>query len=209
MPLVAAQPGIWVADQLSPHGNAYAVAHYIELNGVLDPECLLRAIGLGLSEADTLRLRFEERDGVPLQWLDAEFAIHAAEYVDFTDSADAEAAATALMDIDLNGELRVSSGKPLYRNVLMRVADDRWFWYQRYHHLLVDGFSFTAITRRVAHIYSRLRRGETPDPTPFSGFGEVVAEYQAYQQSAGRQRDADYWRDKAAQLPPPATLSPQ
>ncbi|SQJ14175.1 Enterobactin synthase component F [Serratia rubidaea] len=209
MPLVAAQPGIWVADQISPHGNAYAVAHYIELNGALDKECLLRAIGLGLSEADTLRLRFEERDGVPLQWLDAECAIHAAEYLDFTDSADAEAAATALMDIDLDGELRVSSGNPLYRNVLMRVADDRWFWYQRYHHMLVDGFSFTAITRRVAHIYSRLRRGETPDPTPFSAFSDVVAEYQAYQQSAGWQRDAGYWRDKAAQLPPPATLSPQ
>ena len=27
LPLVAAQPGIWIADQLSPYSNAYAVAH--------------------------------------------------------------------------------------------------------------------------------------------------------------------------------------
>lgn len=209
MPLVAAQPGIWVADQISPHGNAYAVAHYIELNGELDPNCLLRAIALGLNEVDTLRLRFDECDGVPRQSFDAGMAIDAPEYLDLTASADPAVAATALMQRDLAGELRVSSGKPLYRHLLMRVAERRWYWYQRYHHLLVDGFSFTAIARRIANIYSRLRHDQPLEPTPFTPFGDVVAEYQAYRQSAGWQRDADFWRNKARQLPPAATLCAQ
>ncbi len=37
------------------------------------------------------------------------------------------------------------NGKRLCRHMLMRLADNRWFWYQRYHHMLVDGCSFTAI----------------------------------------------------------------
>ncbi|WP_239507761.1 condensation domain-containing protein, partial [Serratia marcescens] len=118
-PLVAAQPGIWVADQISPHRNAYAVAHAIELNGPVAVEPLLQAIIQGLGEVDMLRLRFAERDGVPVQWLDDTLAVHAPELVDLTTSPDPEAAARALMDIDLAGDLRAGSGAPLYRHVVM------------------------------------------------------------------------------------------
>ncbi|HGY5803458.1 TPA: condensation domain-containing protein, partial [Serratia marcescens] len=208
-PLVAAQPGIWVADQISPHRNAYAVAHAIELNGPVAVELLLQAILQGLGEVDMLRLRFAERDGVPVQWWDNTLAVHEPELVDLTTSPDPEAAARALMDIDLASDLRAGSGAPLYRHVVMRLADDRWFWYQRYHHLLVDGFSFTAIARRVAAIYTHLCRGDALEPTPFTAFSDVVAEYQAYREAPAWQRDADFWLEKARQLPPPATLCPQ
>ncbi len=46
------------------------------------------------------------------------------------------------MQADLQQDLRVDSGKPLVFHQLIQVADNRWYWYQRYHHLLVDGFSF-------------------------------------------------------------------
>ncbi|CCK17747.1 Enterobactin synthetase component F, serine activating enzyme [Cronobacter universalis NCTC 9529] len=36
LPLVAAQPGIWMAEKLSSQTNAWSVAHYVELNGALD-----------------------------------------------------------------------------------------------------------------------------------------------------------------------------
>ena len=102
------------------------------------------------------------------------------------------------MDIDLASDLRAGSGAPLYRHVVMRLADDRWFWYQRYHHLLVDGFSFTAIARRVAAIYTHLCRGDALEPTPFTAFSDVVAEYQAYREAPAWQRDADFWLESAA-----------
>ena len=130
-----------------------------------------------------LRLRFAERDGVPVQWWDNTLAVHEPELVDLTTSPDPEAAARALMDIDLASDLRAGSGAPLYRHVVMRLADDRWFWYQRYHHLLVDGFSFTAIARRVAAIYTHLCRGDALEPTPFTAFSDVVAEYRAYREA--------------------------
>lgn len=209
LPLVAAQPGIWVADQISPYANAYAVSHYIELNGPLNESLLLQAITQGLSEVDTLQLRFEERDGVPVQWHDSELAILPTEYLDLRDSPDAPAAAQAAMQLDMSGDLRIGSGKALYRHMVIRLSDRRWFWYQRYHHILVDGFSFTAIARRIAHIYSRILNDEQPDSTPFTPFSEVVAEYQRYQQSATCQRDAAFWLNKAQQLPAPATLCPQ
>ncbi|KQN43569.1 non-ribosomal peptide synthetase [Serratia sp. Leaf50] len=222
MPLVAAQPGIWVADQLSPHDNAYAVAHYIELTGQLDRENLCKAIGQGLSEADTLRMRFDEHDGVPVQWVDGAAEIPAVEWVDLYDSAQSQAsvqglkkvecqssAALSLMRDDLNGKLRVADGQPLFRHIVIRVAEDRWFWYQRYHHAVVDAFSFTAIARRIAQIYTALCQQQQPEASPFVPFRDVVEEYQQYQQSALYERDRQFWLKKARQLPPAASISTQ
>lgn len=208
LPLVAAQPGIWVADQISPHANAYAVAHVIELNGPLHQNHLLHAITQGLAEVDTLRFRFSEHEGIPTQRYDASMPLHPVELIDLSDAIDAETTAKALIAEDLAAELRVSSGKPLYRHMLLRLSAQRWLWYQRYHHLLLDGFSFTAITRRIAHLYTCLYRQQPPEPTPFTAFSAVVAEYLEYRQSAHYQRDADFWLNKARQLPAAASLCP-
>jgi uncharacterized protein YbdZ (MbtH family) len=58
LPLVAAQPGIWMAEQLSTLPNAWSVAHYTELKGDIDAPLLAKAIVAGMMQADTLRMRF-------------------------------------------------------------------------------------------------------------------------------------------------------
>lgn len=68
LPLVAAQPGIWMAERLSTLPGAWSVAHYVELRGNLDPALLGRAIVTGLAQADTLSMRFCEDNGEAWQW---------------------------------------------------------------------------------------------------------------------------------------------
>lgn len=111
------------------------------------------------------------------------------------------------MQADLEQDLSLESGRPLYHHMLLHVGEQRWFWYQRYHHLLVDGFNFPAITRRIAAIYTAWRRGETPLPSPFTPFIDVINEYQCYQQSDACTRDARFWQTQLAALPPSATFS--
>lgn len=207
MPLVAAQAGIWMAEQLSPHANAFAVAHYIDLAGDLDLAHLLQAITLGLAEVDTLRLSFAERDGRLVQWLDPQRPAPTPRLLDLRGDPDPVAAALAWMDADLQGDLRAGGAGLVYCNRLLHVGDRRWFWYQRYHHLVLDGYSFAALSRRVAELYSGLCRGQAPGPSPWVAFRQVVEEYQAYEHSAARQRDAEFWRATGARLPPPATLA--
>lgn len=209
LPLVAAQPGIWMADQLSPQPNAWSVAHYVELNGALNEALLCAAIVSGMEEADTLRMRFKEVDGEACQWIDPEFTFTPPLCRDLRNEVDPQAAALALMRADLSQDLRLARGEPLYHHELLRVSETRWFWYQRFHHLVVDGFSFTAITRRIATLYTALCRLQQPEPNPFTPFSDVVQEYRRYRESDAWIRDAAFWADKARQLPPPATLSTQ
>ncbi|WP_263261279.1 enterobactin synthase subunit F [Pseudomonas sp. RIT-PI-S] len=207
MPLVAAQPGIWVADQLSPHHNAYAVAHYVALDGELNAAVLLQAIDAGVAEVDTLRMVFSERDGVPSQRFDPQAILPAAFSLDLRGEAAPHAAALAWMQADLGQDLRAQAKGLQWANVLLRTGEQQWLWYQRYHHLVLDGYSFAALTRRIAQRYTAAMRGEAPGPSPWAPFAQVVGEYQAYQGSPTCQQDCEFWLEKARQLPPPATLS--
>ncbi|WP_194967454.1 enterobactin non-ribosomal peptide synthetase EntF [Klebsiella pneumoniae] len=207
LPLVAAQPGIWMAERLSTLPGAWSVAHYVELRGALDPTLLGKAIVAGLQQADTLSLRFEEEEGEVWQWLAADRTFAEPSIIDLRTAPDPHRAATERMQADLAQDLRVDGGNPLVCHQLLRVGDDRWYWYQRYHHLLVDGFSFPAITRQIAAIYRAWQRGEATPESPFTPIAEVVDEYQRYAGSEAWQRDKAFWQAQRQALPAPASLS--
>ncbi|MFP8213776.1 enterobactin non-ribosomal peptide synthetase EntF [Klebsiella quasipneumoniae] len=207
LPLVAAQPGIWMAERLSTLPGAWSVAHYVELRGALDTALLGKAIVAGLQQADTLSLRFEEQEGEVWQWVAAERTFAEPPIIDLRTTPDPHRAATERMQADLAQDLRVDGGNPLVCHQLLRVGDDRWYWYQRYHHLLVDGFSFPAITRQIAAIYRAWQRGEATPESPFTSFAEVVDEYQRYAGSEAWQRDKAFWQAQRQALPAPASLS--
>lgn len=208
LPLVAAQPGIWMAEKLSTLPNAWSVAHYVEFTHAdLDAPLFCRAIVAGMAQADTLRTRFVEDNGEVFQWVDESLNFAEPEMLDLRHAAHPHDAALARMQADLDQNLRVDGGNPLLLHLLIRVADDRWYWYQRYHHLLVDGFSFPAITRQIAAIYRAWRNHESTPASPFTPFAEVVEEYQRYRDSETYARDGAFWAGVKRELPPPVSLS--
>ncbi|MFP2834457.1 enterobactin non-ribosomal peptide synthetase EntF [Citrobacter portucalensis] len=207
LPLVAAQPGIWMAEKLSTLPSAWSVAHYVELTGELDASLLAKAVVAGLEQADTLRMRFSEDNGEIWQWVDSALAFAQPEIIDLREKSNPHEAARALMQADLQQDIRADGNKPLVFHLLIQVGEKRCYWYQRYHHLLVDGFSFPAITRQIAAIYRAWLHGEPTPDSPFTPFAEVVEEYQQYRQSDAWQRDGAFWSEQRKQLPPPASLS--
>ncbi|MGL5700871.1 MAG: amino acid adenylation domain-containing protein, partial [Kluyvera sp.] len=207
LPLIAAQPGIWMAETLSTLPNAWSVAHYVELKGNIDGALLARAIATGMMQADTLRMRFSEEHGEVWQWVDESMVIAPPACHDLRTEADPQQAALALMNADLAKNSRVDSGNPLFCHQLFQVGDNHWFWYQRYHHLLVDGFSFPAITRQISLIYQAWQRGEATPESAFTPFADVVEEYLRYRESETCQRDKTFWAEQRNALPSPASLS--
>lgn len=196
LPLIAAQLGIWMAEALSTLPNAWSVAHYVELQGEVDGELLARAIAEGMMQADTLRMRFSEENGEVWQWVDESIRIEATPIDDLRQASDPQQEALARMNADLAQNSRVDSGNSLFCHRLYRIGDNRWFWYQRYHHLLVDGFSFPAITRQISLIYQAWQRGEATPASVFTPFADVVEEYQRYRHSDAWARDKAFWAEQ-------------
>lgn len=213
LPLVSTQLGIWLADQIDRRGNTYVIAHAVELDGPIAIDLLADAVAFGLAEADTVGARFFSDEAGTWQVLPEAGAPAGArlEHLDLSGAADPAAAAQALMAEDIAEDLPASGTRPLCRQVLMRLAPEgappRWLWYQRYHHLMLDGFSFTALTRRIAEIYTARTEGRPAGPSPFTGAAAAVEEHYAYIASPACGRDRSFWGAYCRDLPPPCDLS--
>jgi Condensation domain len=60
---------------------------------------------------------------------------------------------------------------PFFCFALFKAAPDQFFWYERFHHILMDGFGVTLFERRVADVYTALANKN--DTTPQSTLSKV------------------------------------
>lgn len=210
-PLLSTQSGIWLADQVTDRNNLFAIAHNVEICGPLDPALLCEAIRIGMSEADSITATYSTSENGPVQTFGA-IAIDdiPVEILDLQSEPDPIARMEQITQDDLARDLSLESKQPLGRHVIMRLADKdgqpHWIWYQRYHHIMLDGYSFTTLTRRTADIYTSLIKGEAPSASPYQGTEAVLAEYETYKNSKGFERDKAFWSDYCADLPPVSRL---
>ncbi|MEJ3747312.1 amino acid adenylation domain-containing protein [Actinomycetes bacterium KLBMP 9797] len=201
-PLTAAQLGIWSGQHLDPTSPAYNAAQYVEVRGPLrmvEFETALRDV---LAAADTLHLRFPQDDGLP------RLAVARHRWpltvLDLRGEADPWAAAHAWMRTDLATPVELARG-PLFAQAVFVVADDRHLWYQRAHHIALDGYAFALVARRVAERYTALVTGR-PDHGRLDPLAPVLAEDERYRASNRYAEDGRFWAEALAGMPPPVTL---
>ena len=207
LPLTAAQAGVWFGQRLDRSSPAYNTAEYVELRGELDERGFAEALRATLAEAEVFSVRFGVDGDVPWQRVGAaeppELSI-----VDFlaAAAADPDAAARDWMDADLATVADLDEG-PLATQALLRVGKQRYLWYQRCHHILLDGYGFTIVARRVAERYTALDAGAEPPANPFRPLADLVAEDAAYRGSPAYAADRRFWSDRLADRPTPVSLT--
>ena len=126
-------------------------------------------------------------------------------YIDVSAAADPQAAAERWMKADLAKPIDLTDG-PLFAFALFKAAPDRFFWYSRYHHIVMDGFGFALVARRVADVYTALAAGRTADAGPFGSLALLLEDDAGYRASKRFEQDRQYWTDYLAGLPEPASL---
>ncbi|GAA3441684.1 amino acid adenylation domain-containing protein [Planomonospora venezuelensis] len=216
-PLTGAQAGIWFAQRLDPGNPVYNTADRVDVHGPVDTALFERALLRCLAEAEPLRLRFTEE---PAQYLPACDSLRdLLTVLDLSGEPDPEAAAEAWIRADLRTPVDPAGGTAdgaeaadpasgsLVRNALIRLADDRFAWYLRVHHILIDAYALSMLVSRVAEIYNALADGLPPGPSPFGGLAPVLEEETAYRASERHGRDRAYWLERMAGAPEPAGLA--
>ncbi|WP_217212980.1 non-ribosomal peptide synthetase [Streptomyces sp. AC550_RSS872] len=199
-PVTGGQAGIWLAQQIEPDSTAYNISFVLELRGDVDDARLSDSVRQAVEEAEALHVRVTSVDGVPRQTVQrftVDVPIH-----DFRAESDPERAAAAWMAADRDRAVDLATG-PLFAHAVLRLAEDRVLWCQRYHHVVVDGMGVALITRRAGDIYSAAGQSLA---APDWALSRLVAADQAYR--AGEQHEADraYWLDRMAGRPEPVRL---
>ncbi|MGW6521224.1 amino acid adenylation domain-containing protein [Streptomyces sp. NPDC054962] len=205
-PLSGAQEGLWYAQRLAPDSAAYNTAEAVEIHGGLDIALFEAALRRTVGEAGTFALRFLDTDDGPRCRPAPDADDWPLHRVDVSDAADPEAAAWKLIRADLATPVDTDKG-PLFAHTLLTLAADRHIWLLRAHHLLLDGYSYKLLGRRLADAHNALAEGRDPGPGGFAPVGRLRTEEAAYLASERRDRDRDHWTRRLADLPEPARLT--
>ena len=205
--LTAAQLGVWYAQQLGPDDPVYNMGEYLEIHGDLDVDLFEVALRHTISEAEAAHLRFSG-DGETLRlYVDksGDWPLHV---IDVSSSDDPRAAAEDWMWMDMRHPVDPREG-PLFTQALFRIAPRRFFWYQRGHHISVDGFSGSVIVARQAQVYTSLLAGSPLEEGALDSFSMLIDADSAYRASRDFGRDQRFWLNTLSDLPEVVSVSGQ
>ncbi|MEV6423383.1 amino acid adenylation domain-containing protein [Streptomyces sp. NPDC051662] len=205
MPLSAAQREVWLAQQLAPKSRLYRIAEFLDIAGEIDSSLFEAALRRAVGEAEALHARFFEEGGTPWQVTaprtDWEFPV-----LDLSGEADPRGAAEAWM--------RAETARPmdpardtLFSFALLRLGPQRFIWYQGYHHIVVDAFTWALFARRVAELYTSSAAGVPAEETPFGDLRVLLERDAEYEASEEYAEDRRYWMRRLADRPEPPRLA--
>ena len=189
--LSTAQRGIWLAQQIDPASSAYNIGEYIEIFGSLDAVLFEQSLRQVVSEAQALHVKFVA--GGPGQILDPSPS-WSMPIFDVSAKVDARAAAESWMKADLALPVDPTRG-PLFGFALFKASEHRFFWYARYHHLVMDGCGMWLVARRLAEVYTQRCNGRSSREGSFGSFLRLLDEDDSYRSSNEFSKDRQFWLD--------------
>ncbi|WEY94158.1 non-ribosomal peptide synthetase DhbF [Bacillus subtilis] len=203
--LTGAQTGIWFAQQLDPDNPIYNTAEYIEINGPINIALFEEALRHVIKEAESLHVRFGENMDGPWQMINPspDVQLHV---IDVSSEPDPEKTALNWMKADLAKPVDLGYD-PLFNEALFIAGPDRFFWYQRIHHIAIDGFGFSLIAQRVASTYTALIKGQTAKGRSFGSLQAILEENTDYRGSVQYEKDRQFWLDRFADAPEVVSLA--
>ncbi|MBL3645454.1 amino acid adenylation domain-containing protein [Bacillus sp. RHFB] len=203
--LSGAQSGIWFAQQLEPDNPIYNTGEYIEIDGRIDIEHFEQALKQAVMEAEFLHVRFGEDHNGPFQ-VSGESSEFPFEFIDISGEENPRDKAMQWMKKDLAQPIDLKND-PLFNQALIKVDSDRFFWYQRIHHIVMDAFGFSLISQRVAKLYTAVQKGQNLEEGAFAPLRLLLEEDEAYRKSEKFDLDRQFWQDRFADHPEVMSLA--
>lgn len=205
LPLAQSQRGLWFGEKIGPKNAIYNIAEYCEILGAIQPDVFIAALNQITVEAETTRVEILDTDDGPRQIILDSYK-GTFPYIDMTHADDPRATAEAWMMHELSQPVDLACD-PLWVCALFKISENCFFWYQRSHHVVLDGFGAGIISRRCAEIYNALLEDRDIGPSPFLPLKLQHELETKYLQSSRYLRDRAYWLEELKSLPDAVSLT--
>ncbi|MCA2205841.1 non-ribosomal peptide synthase/polyketide synthase [Nocardia rosealba] len=207
-PLTPAQLGVWYAQLLDPD-VPITIAQYVDITGELDPDVLQAVTAEAAHTYGSPLVRIGERDGVPYQVVDHSLPIeNELPLIDLRHHDDPVAAAKEWMRAEFGAPLDLLTDR-LVAGAVLRVGAERWFWYLRGHHIVLDGYGAFTLSQRIAELYTARVLDFEPSRVVPGDLAELVEGEQRYRESTRFAADREHWAERIAGLDSPTALDPR
>ncbi|WP_258395342.1 non-ribosomal peptide synthetase [Lonsdalea populi] len=195
-PLSLAQQRLWFLSRMDDTARAaYVISFTIRMEGELDVTALALALDRIVARHAALRTRIAERDGTPMQIIDAESAGFPLRCMTSdAPEASSDAASELAMDALAYGELMAVGAQEHHLRL--------WF-----HHLVADGWSVGIFLQELQSLYAAFSQGDgDPLPPLAIQFGDYAAWQQQHMQGDVLRAQQAYWAKQLRGIPDCLTL---
>ena len=203
VPLALAQQRMWYLEQLYPGIPAYRPVTVVRFTGPLQVAALERALTVVVERHEALRARFEERGGVPVQFIlpPAPVALPITDLRGVSPDAREDEARVIARD-ESWAPFDLARG-PMYRARLLQLDAEDHLLLVTIHHIAFDAWSRVLLLRELSEAYNASCRGTAPR---LPELPITYSDYSAWQLHAksgeSLERDRAFWRAHLGDIPP-------
>lgn len=189
--LSVAQSAIWFDQTLFADKPIYNTGQALTITGSLRLDLFERALRATIAESPALQL--------PPRSAALHFEVPV---LDLREQPDPRAAAQHWMLSQMRTPIAMDDPL-LFRFALIRVADERTIWFQKYHHIIIDATGRRLLSERTAVHYRALRSGTTAPVLQCAAPEDLLSAERRYAASSDYEADRAYWVAQLAQRPGP------
>ncbi|MDY7228257.1 amino acid adenylation domain-containing protein [Hyalangium sp. s54d21] len=203
VPLSFAQERLWFLQQLAPASAAYNYPAFFRMHGPLDADALEKSLQVLVSRHESLRTRFSEIDGQPMQVIAAHLPLR-IERIELRSLPREEqeqevhrrAEAEARRPFNLHRA-------PLLRANLLTLGDDEHVLLLNLHHSVTDGWSMDVLYSELEALYGALPQGQPPAlPTLALQYADYAAWQRQWAETPAMEEQLTWWKNQLAGAPP-------
>jgi amino acid adenylation domain-containing protein len=193
---------MWFVQQFEPRGTAYNMPLALRLKGPLNMAALEAAVQAIVRRHEAFRTTFRVANGEPVQVIGSHQPAR-IRHIDLRTLPDdrREAQARRLFRDESLQPFDLEHG-PLFRFVVVQIADADHAMLWLVHHAVGDQWSFSILVRDLASYYGACLRGEQPAEQPLAIQYADFAAWQRHRHSgAALDNQLAYWKDRLRELP--------
>jgi amino acid adenylation domain-containing protein len=202
LPVTLSQQRLWFLHRLDPQDASYNMFSAHRLYGTLRIDALQQALTQMLHRHESLRARFVELDGGPIQIIASSTEMD-VEYIDLgpVPAPQREEQARRLVSERTNTPFDLAAG-PLLRVTALRLADDDYVLCMVQHHIISDGRSLDIFHDELTAMYQEITTGEPSGlPDPALRYRDYLVWHQRQTERDKEIERLDYWRRQLANPP--------
>lgn len=199
-PLTSSQLDIYFDQLRLPHLPMYNIGARIEIKGKLDVEQMNRAYQAMITQHDVL-CRTLVREGNEIGFRALETKAHPLIFQDVSTASEASKTADEFILNHFKQVYSFEKDQRLYDTFLIKITQEEYILYAKYHHLLTDGWGTSLLFQQIVNNYNDLlNTGLVTNAKPFL-YTDFIANDQQYINSDKYTIDKAYWKHKFEVLP--------
>jgi amino acid adenylation domain-containing protein len=202
--LSSTQREIWFNQILHPKLPLYNLGGYLRIDGAIEPAIFEKALNQVIKDNDALRIRIQDEKSLPTQTFVENIRIK-LDFHDFSAKANAHESALAWMKSEFGKPFQLYN-KPLFQFALFKITANSYYSFQKYHHLIVDGWAISLIVQSLATAYNRLTNKQSNKEQKHYSYQNFLQNDQAYLDSEKFIKAKDYWLSKYREIPEPLLM---